>query len=255
MFFDQATGQYEPVVSSSFVPAVVTNGGHTITITFDATSFPRLSSLQGSVFTIVISPLAVTQSATTTGAAASLALPSGSDLTTTRDVSFQASGVTIGLTPSEDAVRAAGRADLSGGGGDEEPSDDDLDMILRILGFTPPDPTPAVAPASAPPANNNNTAQPAAATGPGAWLPPTVPADVLFAAAAGEPFAFLPDPVEKVFLPQPSQDTLWLAEPPVRDSGAPCLLALPLLGAVALQPPVETRREKKPQRAGVVLAR
>src|SRR6202020_458891 len=36
LFFDPTTGQFVPVASSVLAPAVVTNGGQSITVTFDA---------------------------------------------------------------------------------------------------------------------------------------------------------------------------------------------------------------------------
>jgi parallel beta-helix repeat protein/predicted outer membrane repeat protein len=257
-YYDPSTGRYEPVVGSALRPAIVTDGGNTITITFDATSFPQLNSLQGSVFTIVISPVVAVTQTTSVTPAVSLALPTGSGLATTREVTFQASGLTIGLTPSEDVVRSAGRAELSGGGGDDQPTDEELDLMLRILGFGPtdaaPTATPVAAPAApvgAPPANN---ARPAAntSTGPGVRLPApapggiaTDPADALFAAAAAQPFAFLPHTAHDPFSPyEPTEEKLVVGSPE-RSAGEPSLLAVPLLGAMAMYAPGQTREKKR----------
>jgi predicted outer membrane repeat protein len=252
-FFDPATGTYvEAVGVTESAPVAAGPGMEAITFVFGANSFPTLSSLQGSVFTIVIDPTEET-SQTTLSPALSLAYPVPAALTVTRDVTFQGSGIVAGLTPSNDATHAAARADLSGGGDDNDPSDEDLDLMLQVLGFAPTNATPVLAPVAAPPA-----APPGAGvSGPGAALPvdlpayvgaavpegapnvsrkaPALPADILFAAAAERPFVFAPRELWKEPTP---------AESPRRES-TPCLLAAPLFGALATQPPLRTRGRKR----------
>jgi hypothetical protein len=254
-YFDPTTGKYVPVVGVSMsAPTLVAPGIESVTVVFDTSSFPRLTDLQGSVFTIVLAALPVSTT-TTINPALSLALTNvpGSDLTVTRDVSFQGSGVRVGLTPSQDATLSVGRADLSGGGGDEITEADlpELDAILNVLGFGPAEGAPTGAPVAAPaPAPATPRSEPTA-VGPGAFLPPTLPADALFAtlpadavfvAASEKPFVFELD------TPQLEQ----LSVEPAQPTGSPCLLAAPLLGALAAQPPIRTSNRK--QRRGSVIS-
>jgi hypothetical protein len=243
-FFDATQGKYVPVIGSThFPPVIVGPGVEAVTVVFDDTSFPQLSALHGSVFTIVIAPLTIDDT-TTISPALALAYPTGSDLTVTRDVSFQGSGVTVGLTPSQDVTRALARAELSGGGDDELEAIDpaDLEAIFNVLGFSTPaaEQGPVVAPVAAPPAA---PASAPGATGPGAALPPVLPADAIFAAAAEAPFAFQRQPTK---LQRVTATSLERAV-------VPSLLAVPLLGAIAIQPPLRSANRRR-RRLGAFLA-
>jgi hypothetical protein len=175
----------------------------------------------------------------------------------TRDVSFQASGLTVGLRPSQDVTAAVARADLSGGGDDglEDADPADLDAIFKVFGLGTQLDAPVVAPVAAPASSPQNTptttgpgavlpaaettgpgaALPAAeTTGPGAALPVIQPADAVFAELAQEPLALH----RMARLEQVS------AKIPLA-SAAPSLLAVPLLGALSTQPPQATRRKRR----------
>ena len=149
-FFDPASGTYVQATGvTESAPFAAGPGVEAITVVFSANSFPALSALQGSVFTIVLAPVENTTQ-TTLSPALSLAEPRSGDLTVTRQGGFQGSGISVGLTPSNDATAAAARADLSGGGGDEDPSVEDVDLLMQVLGFVPPAATPAIAPVATP---------------------------------------------------------------------------------------------------------
>jgi parallel beta-helix repeat protein len=241
-FFDPTQGKYVPVVGSlRFPPVQVAPGVLSVTVVFDQSSFPQLSSLHGSVFTIVLAPVQTTVT-TTISPALSLAFGSGSGLTVTRDVSFQASGLTVGLRPSQDVTAAVARADLSGGGDDglEDADPADLDAIFKVFGLGTQLDAPVVAPVAAPASSPQNTPT---TTGPGAALPVILPADAVFAELAHEPLALQ----RMARLEQVS------AKIPVA-SAAPSLLAVPLLGALATQPPQATRRKRR-RRFGVFRTR
>ncbi len=254
-YFDPSQGKYVPVVGSTRFSAIQFNADGSITVVFDATSFPRLSALQGSVFTIVVPPPPATTQSAVIGAQLALADRTGGT-GEARDISFQASGLSVGLSPSQAATKAAARADLGGGGGDDDPSDEDMDFFMQVLGFAGADGAPVIAPAVAParpgapgavspdpapggaapqptPGGNAPPATPGEA-GPEAALPPAHAADAVFAAAVAAPFNF-PAPA-----PQPKQAR------PARPGNLPdpSLLAVPLLGALAARP-AEPRRARK----------
>jgi predicted outer membrane repeat protein len=249
-FFDPNQGKYVAVSVTALGPSVPAGAGMlSITVVFDASSFPSLSDLHGSVFTIVLAPAPTTVQTTISPALAIADRPT-SDLTVTRSVAFQGSGLALGLTPSQDVTLSAGRADLSGGGGDDLDYADpaDLDAIFGALGFGPderggapaPVASPAVLPPSVPGAAAPKTATPGASgagvTGPGAALPQVITADALFAAAADAPFPFAPPPAAEPTLPAGSP----------RQAAAPSLLAVPLAAALA------PRQVRKRRRAGAV---
>jgi hypothetical protein len=64
---------------------------------------------------------------------------------------------------------------------------------------------------------------------------PTLPADAVFAAAAEGAFAFVP--------PAPWQEQAHADSPDM--AGAPCLLAVPLIGALATQPPTRMGERRR----------
>jgi hypothetical protein len=247
MFFDPAQGKYVPVAGSALFPPVqVAPGVLSVTVVFDATSFPQLSSLNGSVFTIVLAP-AQLSTQTTISPALSLADRSGSGLTVTRDLSFQASGLTVGLRPSQDVTAAVARADLSGGGDDglEDADPADIDAIFKVFGFSPPADAPVVAPVAAPapgPRNVPTTTGPGAAlpvvepaaTGPGAALPVVEPADAVFVEIAAEPL-----PLQRLARLEQVSNKMPIT------TAAPSLLAVPLLGALALPLPHQSRGKRR----------
>jgi hypothetical protein len=250
-YFDPSQGKYVPAtVVSVSAPIFLGSGLESITVVFNEGTFPKLTDLHGSVFTIVLTPAPLSQS-TNISPALALADQPGSGLTVTRDVSFQGSGLTLGLTPSQAVSVGVARADLSGGGGDDLDNADpaDLDAILNTLGFSPPaaeptDQTPVVAPAPASPAKS--TVIPAA-TGPGAALPVVRPADAVFAPAVHQ--SALVDPVDALFAAATEEPFSFQPQPSVLEPVtaatidrpiAPSLLAVPLLGALATHPPVQS---------------
>jgi predicted outer membrane repeat protein len=268
MFFDPAQGKFVPVVGSTLFPPVqVAPGVLSVTVVFDATSFPQISSLTGSVFTIVLAPVQATTQ-TTISPALSLADRSGSGLTVTRELTFQGSGLTVGLRPSQDATAAVSRADLSGGGDDalDDADPADIDAIFKALGFGQPLDAPIVAPVAAPSPTPQITP---AATGPGAALPAIEAFDAVGAAlpvveptdAAGaalpvvEPVdaAFAELAVEPLSLRRQARLEQVSSKIPFT-SAAPSLLAVPLLGALAIQP-TQPSRGKRRRRIGVFGAR
>lgn len=141
-FYDPAQGKYVPVRGSTRQDGslVVNTSGKSITVLFDDTSFPRLRDLTGTVFTVAVTvppqPAPAPSSVVTINPALALAYPTAGTATT-REVSFQSAGaVTLGLSPSQDLTKSAGRAELSGGGSaPDEQSDEDLEFLLRILGL------------------------------------------------------------------------------------------------------------------------
>jgi hypothetical protein len=269
-YFDPTQNKYVPVEGSTRYPPIqVGPGVLSVTVVFDSTSMPTLATLKGSVFTIVLAPIEATTQNTISPAVA-IAYGSGSGLTVTRDVSFQASGLVVGLRPSQDVTAAVARADLSGGGDDGLADADpaDLDAIFSAFGIAQSDEMPGVAPApvAAPappppkadsavgpgaalpparPATEQGVAEPPAHSPavPGAVLPTVKPADAVFVEASEKPFAF------------PRMARLEQLSPRgALAKAAPSLLAVPLLGAAAVHPPLRLGTKKR-RRLGEFLRR
>jgi hypothetical protein len=240
-YFDPSVGTYVAVSGvTETAPVFIGQGMEAITITFTSTSFPKISDLNGTVFTIVIAPV-TTSAQSTLSPALALADIQGAGMTVSREVSFQGSGVTVGLSPSQDATRAVSRADLGGGGGDDldEVDPADMDAILNALGFAPVETTPIVAPTPIAPvaAPQATPANGQGVSGPGAALPIVFPADAVFAAAVDTPFAFRWQPV--------APERLAAAASAERLPANPSLLAVPLLGTLATRPLADSSNKRR----------
>jgi hypothetical protein len=123
-FFDPDTNQYRSVVGSRLAPQSVTFDlvAETVTIVFDATSFPALTALGGTVFTIAlavptstgetISPAVAIAATSNTGLSSGLAQPA---------VFQTGTQLTLTLTPTQDGSLSANVANLDGGTDEPEP--------------------------------------------------------------------------------------------------------------------------------------
>jgi hypothetical protein len=134
-FYDPSTGSFVRVQGSTRFPNSLqidlVNG--TVTIIIDSTSFPSLSLLTGTVFTVSV-PVVNTPAIQTTATVSptlSLALPTDASAMT-QQATFQTStSLTLTLSPSLDSRGSAAQANLSGGGG--ELDDETLARLLAIL--------------------------------------------------------------------------------------------------------------------------
>ena len=224
-FYDQAAGAYVPIRSATRFPVVVDLATRTITVTFDATSFPKLTDLTGTVFSISVTvPPSSPQS--TLSPAASLAFAGqGSGA---QEVTFQPSTqLALSLVPSQVTAQNAARADLSGGGGDDQAgmSDADFNFLTDLLNRAFPD-------------GASDTAGK-----PDRGKPPAGPGDRPATVRPGEEESD-PDPGEVRRLPAPEiapldaaftgsrEEGLRMSLPPPTWGGRPTLLAAPLAAAL-----------------------
>jgi hypothetical protein len=135
-FFDQDTGHYQPVVGSRLAPqsVIVDLTGETVTVVFDASSFPALTALSGTVFTIALTASVQSEATLTPSLALALTSSQTANQSFSQQVTFQTSNqLTLTLTPSQDVALSAGTASLSGGS-DEPDSVSDKSTLSRILG-------------------------------------------------------------------------------------------------------------------------
>src|SRR5207245_500612 len=113
--FNKASGRYVPVDGSHlFGSSLVVDAKHGLAyVILDRSSFPQLVTLNGTVFTIGISPDQGASVTTGLNPAVALALP-GNSAAFTQQASFQvATQVTIALSPSQDAPQSSARGNLS----------------------------------------------------------------------------------------------------------------------------------------------
>jgi hypothetical protein len=145
LFFNEDVSAYQPVLGSQLAPASLTVDRlqSVIRVVFDRTSFPAITDLDGTVFTIAIPSPAPTSTALSPALAladasgrrvASDAPPLSSMVRTTTFVSTNQ--LTLALTASQDSQLISSRTILAGGGEDESPSarnDADQALWLRLL--------------------------------------------------------------------------------------------------------------------------
>lgn len=139
MAFDEATQTYVAVQGSSLFPnsLVVDAAAGTIILILDRTSFPQLTSLTGTVFTVGVSTNSSTSTSVSTSVASS---SSGSPTSTfTQQASFQVgSSVTLALSPSFTAGTVSAMAANGGGGGlSEEEARRLVELFNEVFGTIP----------------------------------------------------------------------------------------------------------------------
>jgi hypothetical protein len=124
-FFDTSTNTWEPVAGSTIVPNSyrVNTTNDTITVTFDSSSFPTITQLTGTVFTVAI-PATNTTPSSTVGVFPPV-VSTDNNAAAVQASFVSSSSLSLTLTPlQQGAITTSQSNNASGGDGDSVPNSD-----------------------------------------------------------------------------------------------------------------------------------